>query len=257
MAVSISKLLYEDSGISHGTGSFTTAGITVPNNCVLVVHITAQTNKGSLDVSASLTLTDSIGGASWDSRTTQGNAGFWAFAARTFTKQFVTGGAGMTLTVDCGTSDIYQYQVCCIAVTGHNTSSPVGATASNGNFGTDGPQSLTLSDTPAATSAMVAFLWRDCHPNSIFVSEGSGWTEEYDGNYSGMSLQCQTYVGLSSTTVPWQDITTGTGVYKSGASAIEIKAAGAASSTPTLKRRLNILLRLCLSTFNLIWRCFK
>lgn len=32
---------------------------------------------------------------------------------------------------------------------------------------------------------------------------------------------------------------------------------GGASSTPTLKRRLNILLRLCLSTFNLIWRCFK
>ncbi len=32
---------------------------------------------------------------------------------------------------------------------------------------------------------------------------------------------------------------------------------GEASSTPTLKRRLNILLRLCLSTFNLIWRCFK
>lgn len=35
------------------------------------------------------------------------------------------------------------------------------------------------------------------------------------------------------------------------------QAAGGASSTPTLKRRLNILLRLCLSTFNLIWRCFK
>lgn len=31
----------------------------------------------------------------------------------------------------------------------------------------------------------------------------------------------------------------------------------AASSTPILRRRLNILLRLCLSMFNLIWRCFK
>ena len=35
------------------------------------------------------------------------------------------------------------------------------------------------------------------------------------------------------------------------------QAAGGASSTPLFRRRLNILLRLCLSTFNLIWRCFK
>lgn len=39
---------------------------------------------------------------------------------------------------------------------------------------------------------------------------------------------------------------------------IVLKATGGeSSSTPILKRRFNVLLRLCLSTFNLIWRCFK
>ena len=38
---------------------------------------------------------------------------------------------------------------------------------------------------------------------------------------------------------------------------IVLRMGGESSSTPILKRRFNVLLRLCLSTFNLIWRCFK
>lgn len=248
MAVAISKLLNDYSATLHGTGSFTTDALTVPNNCILVAHVVGQTDSGSSDVSTALTISDSLDANAWTSQTTSGNASSWAYAARMFTKQFTTGGSA-TITVDCGANNIYEYVVTVIAVTGHDTGTPVGATASNGNFGTDGAASLTLSGTPSATSAMVGFLWRDCDKAGLTVTQGTGWTEEYD-TCDGMGSHCQTLIGLTSTTVPWADITSGVEVYKSGACAIEIKEAGGGTSSVRIPfRRLNVLLRLCLSTF--------
>jgi len=51
--------------------------------------------------------------------------------------------------------------------------------------------------------------------------------------------------------------TASAGWYAASAVSFLEQAAGGASSTPLFRRRMNILLRLCLSAFNLIGRCFK
>jgi len=220
MAISISALLNAYSYNDYGTGTYTTSSFTIPNNCILVAHVAALVADGDTDPSSSITISDSIGG-SWTSRATYGNADSWAVGARLFTEAFTTGG-NATITVWANGAYIYVYNVMVVALTGYDTSSPVGGIASNGNLGTSGSQSITLSSTPASSSIVVAFMWLDAE--SISITESSGWTERYETLQTYLGAHCQSRSGLTSTTVPWSDIS-GTSISKVGAAAIEIKGA--------------------------------
>ena len=115
-------------------------------------------------------------------------------------------------------------------LTGYNTGSPTGATASGQNLGNDAVN-LTLSGSPASGSYVIgasAFTTSDSSSRS--ATPGSGWTELYDtgaaNNYTALQTQYRT--GSTSTDVAWSDIADG-GDSSFGtcsvAAALEIKAA--------------------------------
>lgn len=134
---------------------------------------------------------------------------------------------------------------------GVNTSTPV-ADSDSANSGSSGATiSLTLDSTSGDLGVIVGAGYQgaiDFEKGSqtlIFeYVSGTGYNSDYCG---------AAYLTATSSTVSLSM----SGEWPGAAAAVLKPAAGGASSTPTLKRRLNILLRLCLSTFNLIWRCFK
>ena len=149
----------------------------------------------------------------------------------------------MTVTADCGARNAWEYHVHVIAHTSYNTGSPTGATASNGNAGTNGALTLTLSGAPATDSEVVAALFKSNGgggPGSNMTSApGTGWTELYDTGEvdSGDEFQQSQIRGSSaSTSVDWNDINDSTGtVSKSIAAALEIKAAAGGAAVPSSK----------------------
>ncbi len=226
-----------ESGVPHGTGSFTTAAFTPPDNSIVVVIITAMEQVPSADPSASQTISDSVG-LTWTSQLAIGNAA-GGVGLRMWTAP-VTTGASMTITADCGASDIQQYTVHRYAYTGYNIGSPTGATASNGDAGADGALTITLSASPATDSEVIGVLSQEMAGSGAgyAVTVGTGWTEIYEATVDTdfVHAQSQVRTGSTSTSVTWDDIAAG-GINASHtvAAALEIKAAavggGAAPSS--------------------------
>ena len=226
-----------DSGASHGTGSYTTGSFTPSANSLLTVIVCAETNNGSSDISASLTITDSAG-LTWTAITNVGNSTSWATGMRAWRAPVGASPSSMTVTVDCGANNIYEYLVDAIDSTGYDTSSPIGATATGGGsgsngLGADGAASITLSAAPASSSLVIGALGGDTSSTGG-VTYGTGWTELYDVRGPGEAfLQVQERTGSTSTTVGWNDICTSGTAWKSLGLAFEVKAA-ASGSTGTL-----------------------
>lgn len=226
-----------DSGASHGTGSYTTGSFTPSANSLLTVIVCAETNNGSSNISASLTITDSAG-LTWTAITNVGNSTSWATGMRAWRAPVGASPSSMTVTVDCGANNIYEYLVDAIDFTGYDTSSPIGATATGGGsgsngLGADGAASITLSAAPASSSLVIGALGGDTS-SAGGVTYGTGWTELYDVRGPGEAfLQVQERTGSTSTTVGWNDICTSGTAWKSLGLAFEVKAA-ASGSTGTL-----------------------
>ena len=218
-----------DSGASHGTGSYTTGSFTPSANSLLTVIVCAETNNGSSNISASLTITDSAG-LTWTAITNVGNSTSWATGMRAWRAPVGASPSSMTVTVDCGANNIYEYLVDAIDSTGYDTSSPIGATATGGGsgsngLGTDGAASITLSAAPASSSLVIGALGGDTSSTGG-VTYGTGWTELYDVRGPGEAfLQVQERTGSTSTTVGWNDICTSGTAWKSLGLAFEVKAA--------------------------------
>ena len=218
-----------DSGASHGTGSYTTGSFTPSANSLLTVIVCAETNNGSSNISASLTITDSAG-LTWTAITNVGNSTSWATGMRAWRAPVGASPSSMTVTVDCGANNIYEYLVDAIDFTGYDTSSPIGATATGGGsgsngLGADGAASITLSAAPASSSLVIGALGGDTSSTGG-VTYGTGWTELYDVRGPGEAfLQVQERTGSTSTTVGWNDICTSGTAWKSLGLAFEVKAA--------------------------------
>lgn len=91
---------------------------------------------------------------------------------------------------------------------------------------------------------------------------GTSLSQTYDADVASGAqfIVNNEWYGFYDEVVLWKSVLTSsdaTAIFGARDGGTSWRETGEASSTPTLKRRLNILLRLCLSTFNLIWRCFK
>lgn len=229
MALTRTDRLFEQSSASFGTGAYTSTAFTPSNNSLLVVRIGVQTNAGSAEPSASITV--SGGGWTYTSQINNGSATFWARGFAVFTAPVGTG-ASMQLSIDCDTVDVYQYWVHVVDYTDYDTSTPVGGKVSKVPTVTNGAESITLDATPASTSEVLAWLQADSS-DGTGVTVGTGWTEIQESTNVGDGIQqVQIRTGSTSTTVGWDDVYTGPGtVIEIGmAAALEIKAAAAGGS---------------------------
>jgi len=142
---------------NFGTGVYTAAAFTPSANSVLVVIAAVVVNAGITDPSGDMTLTG--GGLTWTPRLNVGHAASWACGVRVWTAPVGASPPSTALAFDCGPYNVWVYEAVAFDLTGYDTGSPTGATASNGNAGTDGPLSLTLSGAPASTSEVLAALF--------------------------------------------------------------------------------------------------
>lgn len=234
MALARTNRHQQTSGAAHGTGAFTTSNFTPSNSTLLVVRVSAQ--SAANDALQGSDLTISGGGLTWTSRAVSTtHPGGWGYGCRVFTAP-VTTGASMNVQVDAGAFDVYGYRVEVYEYAGHDTGSPVGATAVGSDADGDGAASITLSGAPATTSEVLAFadVIMSTSGTPPVVTVGAGWTELFDvGINDYAEFQSQARTGSTSTTVGWDDVA-GTGGLTSGATlvALEIKqAAGGGAAT--------------------------
>ena len=222
MAPSISNV-YNISGL-FASNTYSTNNFTPPNNCLLVVFV-------AIGGGASTTIADptiSGGGLTWTKQASalDNSRSSYPSGATIFTAP-VTTGALMSLTLGQSASNP-ALSVHVNAVTGYNTSSPVGATATGTSLG-NGAISITLSGTPSSSSLLFAGIQDFCNGLAqTGITEGSGWTirnafESVQAFQVNDATQYRT--GTTSTTVPWQQAVVGDAYYTQAAAAIEIQAA--------------------------------
>ena len=233
MALAVTLKTSGSSVEDHGTGAATTASFTPADNSLLVIGLTCVDNAAG-DISTALTIADSLGGGAltYTARVTQGHAGGGFAQGRVWTAP-VTTGASMTLSFDCGANNIYWYKWFVFEVTGYDTGTPTGGTASaalgdgsNGSF--NGSHSITLSSAPASGDYTLAFLGADANSSSSQqVTPGADFTESGELNPSTGSFlgyaEAQQRTGSTSTTVNWVDTQGGTGAFSGVLTALVIK----------------------------------
>lgn len=210
---------------------YTSANFTPANNSIIVVIgsalMTGDTGlEGTtltLANSQSLTMTPII--ATNDSPAWSYGAAAWVIAIGTGVSMNVTLGPGTGFHV--ARLEVYQY-------TGHDTVTPIGATARGSDADGNGAASITLSANPATTSEVVAFATKIVNsgvPGSVTV--GTGWTEINEPtpitDFGGWQTQVRS--GSTSTSVGWDDLDVGGNPEGATLLAFEVKAASGGSST--------------------------
>lgn len=205
MALSRTNRLQESSGTAFGTGGFTTGSFTPANNSLLVVRISAISNANDALAGSDLTITDSVG-LTWTSRVISTTHPGWGYGTQIWTAP-VTTGASMTITADAGAFNVHDYRVEVYEYTGHDTGSPVGATAVGNDADGDGAAAITLSATPASTSEVLAFCQTILGSGSGSVTPNAAWSELFDVTVAGWTtFQAQARSGSTSTSVDWDDV---------------------------------------------------
>lgn len=212
----------------HGTGPFDNS-ITTVNNSLLVVNLQVGGPGVSSDGNSA---TVSGGGLTFTRRTIQngqdGDGNF--FSVQQWTAP-VTTGATFDLSVHCGSINVYAYKVNPVYYTGHDTTTPTGATASGTESPASGALTITLSGAPASTSSVIAAVMVVSETTNI--APGSGWTEiaDFYGTESFSQLETQHRTGSTSTSVAWTTVTSTFGG-DSFAVALEIIEGAASDTTP-------------------------
>lgn len=198
MALSRTNVGSFSSGAAHGTGSFVTTSFTPANNSLLVVCVRAS---GSTEVAIESLITLAGGGWTYTKRVGKDNivAGDGIDSVSIWTAP-VTTGASMTLTVDCGAVDIFQYVLDVFTYTGYNAGSPIGGTGvSTSSAAGSAPLTYTLSATPAASSELVASAIADAVST---ITPGTSWTEQFTSDPEP-EYSTETITGVTSTTITW------------------------------------------------------
>lgn len=215
-----------------GTNSATTSSFTAADNSLLVVAVYALEYNATSNPMPSLTLTASNG--SPVQHVSQVGPTSYQFYGIAFYTVAITTGGSMTLTVDCGSVNIWAYAIQVFEFTGHDTSAPVGATASGTDADGTGAASITLSAAPAAGSYVIAAAGIPTN-NSSATSEvvpDAAWTEIYDLAPASQyfELQSQYRTASTSTTVAWSTLGTSHRTEGAALAAIEIKESGGAAA---------------------------
>lgn len=221
---------FETARDGYGTGSFTTASFTPPANSLLVavVHVFGQ--DVATHMSGDLTITDSAG-RTWTSRALASDPQSYSTLLGVFTAPAGASPGLNTITVDCGSNNVFMYRVNVVAYTNYNVADPIGAVLAytTPSRDLDGPITITLPSAPSATSYVLAALLNDgLNTNASAITGGTGWTELINVDTDALyydSSQMQSRTGSTSTSVTWNDVGSAGYVYKLVAAAIEIKAA--------------------------------
>jgi len=224
---------YSTTGPPIGTGAFTTGSFTPSNNSLLVVCVALTGSNLAADVSAAITLTDSLS-STWTRRLYVGRGPTYGQALAIFTTPITTG-QSMTLTADCGANAIWSYAVQAFDFTGYDTGSAIGATITDNAAAADGAESLTLSGAPASSSFVLGFYSAYNGSGTPSSTPGSGWTEMYEvGAATYTYLHSEERTGSTSTAVSWTDVDVNSVSFSEPiAAGIEIKAASSASAAVT------------------------
>lgn len=204
MALSRNQHATQSSATAFGTGGYTTGAFTPRDNSLLVIVATANgaTNNGLRGTD--LTIGDSLGTLSWTSRvaTTEGPAA--SQAIRIWTAPIGTG-QSMTVTIDAGAFDVYQYRVVPLDYTGYDTTTSTGGKITGSDADGAGAASITLDAAPASSDETIGVAVIET--NTGGVTEGAGWTELVDQVTTGWwGMQLQVRTGSTSTSVDWADL---------------------------------------------------
>lgn len=217
-------ILSSRSASSFGTGAYTSASFTPPPNSLVCVVGHVQTNGGSSDPSAAFTLANSAS-LSQMQRASIGSAESWSKSLRIWSMPAGSTPASMTVSLDCGANDIWRYCVSVVAYTGYDTSTPIGATATEFDTTPASPQAITLSAAPSSTSFVLAGLG---YEGGTSAAAASSFTELYEVGADGdTSLQTQGRTSSTSDQVSW---TLSGSMSWTLAAAIEINAAVGATN---------------------------
>jgi chitodextrinase len=224
-----------------GTGPFSTAPFTPASNSLQLVSVYASAETDETFQGSHLTLSNSAGLTCTPWLTSPDPLpNTWGYGYRVWTCP-VGAGTSMTFAADAGAYDIHHYIIERFEFTGHDTSSPVGATVATTDS-CSGPQvscpaTISLSAAPASSSQVLAFASVNGGCYSCDPAPASGWTEIHDlvnvaeswGEY-----QSQVRTGSTSISVSWADLNSGN-TNPDGAvlAAIEIRAGtGGGDTTP-------------------------
>ncbi len=234
MALARTTKLQATSGITHGTGAYTTGAFTPDDNSLLLALVYASGENN--DALAGSDITFSGGGLTWTSRAVTTTHPGYGYGVRAFTAPVATG-ASMTTQADAGTFDVHRWRVEIYGFTGHDTSSPVGATIVGSDADGDLTATMTLSGTPASTSIVIAAALVALNAGVGGITPEATWTEIFEAAEDGWQcFQSQSRTGSTSTTVEWTDLNSSGGGQSAGAAmlAIEIKEAAAGGGATTI-----------------------
>lgn len=175
--------------------------------------------------------------------------------------QYMTSGVGPCIRIHNG-SGSYGMQLLIennLKISNYNVGTPVDATFSGYTFADNVRYHIVVSF-DASADTVTAWVSTTTFGDRI---NGTSLSMAQDADIpTGGELRVNhnEYYGYYDEVVFWKNTLSAsdaTAIFNARDGGTSWRETGGASSTPTLKRRLNILLRLCLSTFNLIWRCFK
>lgn len=215
------------SAATFGTGVFTTSAFTPPAHCLLVVRVGASSEGGAGDIESSLSISDSIDGATpWSTRLTSPDALSWEYGSRIFSREIGSNPASMTISVDCGAEDVHAYKVEVFAYTGYDRINPFGATASGTTNATTGAAQILLNRQPLISSEILAFVDQQV-VTALTVTPGQGWTELSDTNTTDTwhAWHSQARRAFGGIIVRWEDLTATGSSADASMIAIEVRAA--------------------------------
>lgn len=226
--------LQATSATSFGTGAYTPASFTPSDSSLLYVVAFFIANTDDASEGTSLTISDSIDGSTgWTSRAATSTSPGWSYGLRVWTKAITTG-TSMTVSIDCGTTDVYVYRVEVYDFTSYDTGTPVQGAVVGSDADGDGAHALTLGATPATDSILMAHVARSYGSGPSAIDGNASWTELFDTDInSWLGCQTQTRTGTTSTSVDWDDLLVG-GSSPFGASSVALEVRhGAAAPTIT------------------------
>ena len=209
-SLSLTLLQQTTSSDGFGTGAYTPASFTPTAGRRLIVVIDAQSVSADALAGGDITITDSDSSiTSWTAiiaSTT--HPGSWGYGTRAFVSDQGASGASMTVSADCGAFSVENYRVTVWEVENYGG---IGGTAVGSDSG-GGAASITLSQAPLTSSIVIGAINVTLSGGTSSATEGADFTEVTSSDVTRTdwwNFQKQARTGSTSTTVGWQDTTTG------------------------------------------------
>ena len=229
-------ITYSDSGGGNYLASGNATALTLPSWSVtageLLVVALGACGSGSAGLTSQWTL--SGGSVTWTEHVDVCQTATFAATVAMYSG-IAPSTTSITSIIALGSS-VLQVMYARWRVTGMNATTPIGATAALADNTLDGQKDITLSATPASTSAILAVAFENADDNnatkSINHGSSDGWTEDFDfgpsmsGTNMWGSWEGQRKTNPTLTRVRWDDIkpASQTAVtYTFAGAAIEIK----------------------------------